>query len=205
MKNFELKHLIVNLLPTFLRKKRLFSLIYSLLIPIESLKSDFFTNRRKNIAEANQTGQVCVLENLLNNLFDDSLYDGDGNIITENRRIKIIDGNTSDWTILWRKYIIENDLTPSVCKYENGQILIMLSKADTIETSSGHVLYKYNTTHLVSKQGSVGSIGYDFTIRIPNAIKPMTETGKKSFESQIVSIVNKYKLVSKRYNWEYYE
>lgn len=198
MKDFELKYLIVDLLPTFLRVQRLFSFICSLITPIETIKADFFTNRRKNIAEANQTGQVCLLEGLLNNTFD-----------TELRRIEIVDGNASDWTILWRKDIIENDPTPETLNYNTDQILILLGKCDTITTSPGKNLYVYNNdntgVHLVSKQGEIGSSGYDFTIRIPNAIKPLSPNNKKSFESQMISLVNKYKLVSKRYNLEYYE
>ena len=173
--SIDYKRLIVLLLPTFLRRPLLFGLIKSLVLPIITLHSDFLAQRRSNIFQANHTGQVCYLRGMLNDAFDATL-----------RRIYISDAEALEWTMLYKKELFNT---------AGGKHPLMLGKADS--TANGVMVFS-GGVRLVSKQGSVGAIGSDFAVMIPLALRGAVD------ESRVVSLVNIYKLASKRYVIQYY-
>ncbi len=81
---------LIDMLPVKLRKPRLMSLIYALLAGLIWLHEQFLAFVDYAIGEATKTGQVIVLEKLLNDAFDFSL-----------RRIYIGDESTHDSTALF--------------------------------------------------------------------------------------------------------
>lgn len=73
--------LLINLLPSFLRKPFLVGYIRSLVAPIESLHYKWHNWRLDNIYKIEHTGQVCSLRGSLNDKFDPverRIYIGDG-------------------------------------------------------------------------------------------------------------------------------
>jgi len=172
------KRLIVLLLPTFLRRPILFGLLKSLVCPIVTLHDQFTAQRGINIYQANHTGQVCYLRGMLNDAFDNN-----------QRRIYIADAEPLGWTMLYKKVLFSEI---------GGKQPIMIGRSDS-STSSSLTFNEGNTgVHLLSKQGSIGAIGIDFTVMIPMSLRGRAD------ESRIVSLVNFYKLASKRYAIQYY-
>lgn len=90
------------------------------------------------------------------------------------RRIYITDGHTNEWTIVY-SYLLFNPT--------DGKQPLWLSP---------------NGYYLLSKQGIVTAIGFDFTVMVPLALK------NKNNHNRMVSLINTYKLVSKRYIINYY-
>ena len=184
MMTINFKYLIVEKLPTFLRYPLVYAFLYAMISPIEELQTRFQNNRLKNIAEANQTGQVCRLRGLLNDTFDSQL-----------RRITIDDGFISDWTLVWRKDTFSNDAPVK------GQAL-MMREADSAVTVPGKKTLVFNEgnngVHIISRNGSVGTVGFDFIVNVPTVIKPVVD------ENQLIAILNANKLVSKRYKIVYH-
>jgi len=172
--NISFSKLVVDKLPTFLRFQRVFAFLEASITPLETLLDDFKKSRADNIYKITMNGQVCHLRGLLNDNFDIEL-----------RRIKIVDGETSDWLTLWREDTFsEND---------NGQP-IWVQKATSVTTDAlGNKTYHNNNAVLIYKQGAVGSIGYDFVIKIPKELQGKID------EDRLKSLVNFYKLASKRY------
>lgn len=65
--------LVLLLLPTFLRKPTLFSVIKSLASPISSVHYKFKLLREANILKLSYNGQRCYLRKVLNDRFDSDL------------------------------------------------------------------------------------------------------------------------------------
>lgn len=81
------KRLVLLLLPTFLRKPRLFAFLCALTFGIAELHAKFLKDRNANLLRIKRNGQVCYLRGLLNDELD-----------PEERRIQIKDGTTEgDW------------------------------------------------------------------------------------------------------------
>lgn len=73
--------LVINLLPTFLRKPALVGYVQALISPIETLYYKWYNWRIDNIYKLDHTGQVCSLRGSLNDKFDPierRIYIGDG-------------------------------------------------------------------------------------------------------------------------------
>ncbi len=87
--NIDIKKLVVLLLPTFLRKRKMVAWLHSLVTPISFLHNDFMRKREKQLYEIKHNGQVCYLRKALNDEFD-----------RKQRRIRILDGFSKD-----REYI----------------------------------------------------------------------------------------------------
>jgi len=176
--NISFAKLVVDKLPTFLRFQRVFAILGASIVPLQTLLDDFKKYRADNIYKITMNGQVCHLRGMLNDNFDSQLG-----------RIEIVDGETSDWLTLWKEETFnEND---------NGQA-IWVQKATSVTTDAfGNKTYHNNNAVMVYKQGSVGSIGYDFVIKIP------LELQGKIDEDRLKSLVNFYRLASKRYTLNY--
>ncbi len=80
--NIDIKKLVVLLLPTFLRHRKIVAWLHSLVTPLSVLHNDFMRVREKHLYELNHNGQVCYLRKVLNDEFDPN-----------QRRIIIRDGN----------------------------------------------------------------------------------------------------------------
>lgn len=190
------KNLVVQMLPTFMRQPKIYSFVYCLVYPLVAVQYNAAKNKKRNISTINQTGQVCRLRGLLNDLFDPSIVDDSGTVTAQNRRIRIKNGTISDWTFVWKK------ATFSWISNPRGEAL-MVGQADSITPSTGKLTDTFLTGNtavtLISKQGDVGSVGYDFIVSIPLALKPSTLSVQTMFESQVISVVNANKLASKRY------
>jgi hypothetical protein len=169
------KKLPVLLLPTFLRKSVLYRLLKAAIKPVVSLYDAFLTTRNQNNYTINQTGQVCYLRGLLNDAFDAEL-----------RRLYVADGEASDWIILYKKSLF----TPTDSKHP-----LWLLSADE---KQGETLLFRGEVRLVPKKGSVSAAGVDFMVMVPMVLRGKID------ENRIISLVNFYKLASKRYTIQYY-
>lgn len=180
--DIDYKRLIVLLLPSDMRKPRLFAVIKAMIAPIVVLYDQFKVNRSLNLYKVNRTGQVCHLRGMLNDNFDPSL-----------RRIVIADGITSDWTILY-KYSLFNAI-------DNKQPLwVGFANSSSVDGfgNTTAIFNQDNTVSLISKQGSVGTAGIDFLVMVPMALRGIVD------ENRIKAQVNYYKLASKRYEIQYF-
>jgi len=174
----DFKRLVVLLLPTFLRKPLLFALIKALVRPVVSVHTAFMAARREALYKTNHTGQVCYLRGCLNDAFDSDL-----------RRIYISDAESLDWCFLYKKetFSSEGKGKPIYLGFasERQQKRLMFS--------AGNAGVK-----ILPKQGTVGAMGVDFAVMVPMAMRGKID------ESRIVSLVNFYKLASKRYMINFY-
>lgn len=64
------KKLVVLLLPTFMRKPRLFAFLHALIFGISELHVKFLKSRNANLLRIKRNGQVCYLRGLLNDELD---------------------------------------------------------------------------------------------------------------------------------------
>lgn len=81
------KKLVVLLLPTFMRKPRLFAFVRALTFSLSELYTQFSENRERNLDQIQLNGQVCYLRKMLNDELD-----------SEKRRIMITDETeTGSW------------------------------------------------------------------------------------------------------------
>lgn len=85
MKLFQIdyKRLVLLILPTFLRKPRLFAFLCALTFGISELHTKFMKNRDRNLLRIKRNGLVCYLRGMLNEELD-----------PDGRRIRIADGET---------------------------------------------------------------------------------------------------------------
>jgi len=73
--------LLIQLLPTFLRKRVMIDFLTVMVSPINKLYNQWYQLRLYNLYKIAHTGQVCYLRKVLNDRFDQSLkriYIGDG-------------------------------------------------------------------------------------------------------------------------------
>lgn len=81
------KRLVLLLLPTFLRKPRLFAFLRAATFGVSELHVAFLKNRDVNLLRLKRNGQVCYLRRMLNDELD-----------AEDRRIRITDADPEgDW------------------------------------------------------------------------------------------------------------
>jgi len=173
--NISFKKLALLLLPISLRQTRLYAFLEATTMPFQTLLSAFKSNRLNNIYVVNMNGQVCRLRRMLNDNFDFST-----------RRIYIKNGYTSDWLKVWRQDTFNNE--------DNGQIVLTEKASSTVTSVTGNKTHNVNDPVMVYKQGSVGSIGYDFFVVVPEALRASFD------ENRMRVLIDEYKLVSKRYN-----
>ena len=116
MRIFELniRNLLRNLLPTFLRKSGILSILNAVATGMQYLYSRIKTNRNANLYKLNHTPQVASLEHLLNDRYDSA-----------QRRIYITDGNFRQEILLYRKVELRD--IPIYQPEENSDIFIYQS------------------------------------------------------------------------------
>lgn len=172
----DFKRLVALLLPTFLRKPLLFALLRATVRPLISVHTAFQASRHDALYKANHNGQVCSLRGMLNDAFDPDL-----------RRIKIKDAEALGWCILYKKEAFTDEFGKQPvfvsCGVRRGKTIVFKDKG-----------YRR-----IPKQGAIGATGADFSVMVPMALRDKVD------ESRIVSLVNYYKLASKRYSIQYYD
>ena len=85
------KKLIMLLLPTFLRGKRIVSLPRAAVLRIDFVHGEFSSNRKRNLYRTEMNGQVCRMRRMLNDAFPDA-----------NNRIRIDEGERGgEWIYAW--------------------------------------------------------------------------------------------------------
>lgn len=181
--NIDYKRLIVLLLPTFLRKPVLYSLLKAMISPVISLYDAFLTNRAQNIYKANINGQVCHLRGMLNDNFDN-----------DQRRIYISNGSTNGWCFAFMQALFNT---------QGNKQPIWAGSADKVNIDTlGNKTFVFNQGNTgvlqLSKQGAIGANGMDFVVMVPVALREIVD------EVRMTSLVNYYKLASKRYDINYY-
>jgi len=179
--DIDYKRLIVLLLPTFLRKPILFALLKALVQPIIVLYDDFKKNRDENLYKATINSQVCYLRKMLNDKFD-----------FDERRIYLTEGNASTWTFAYKQ-----DLFNAI---DIKQPLWAGFADDTITGIRKTLIFNTNNTgiKMISRQGAIGTSGLDFIVKVPLSMRGIID------ENRLISQVNYYKLLSKRYAICYY-
>lgn len=176
----DFKRLVALALPVELRKPKLFALIKAATRPLVQLYDLFLSNRAANIYTVNITPQVCYLRKMLNDNFD----------ITA-RRLYVANGVVNDWHFAY-SYSTDPDMP------------LVAGKADSTQLGAvtGSKVLVYNNDNeglkLISKQGDIGTTGFDFYVMIPFALRGLID------ENRVKSLINYYKLASKRYAIQYY-
>lgn len=180
MTNFytiDFKRLILSLLPTFLRKPLLYSLLKAMAQPVISLYDQFSKSRSENLYKLRITPQVCYLRKMLNDSFDIDL-----------RGIYISDGNPSNWVIAY---------TQAQLNATDGKQPLWAAGAD--ETQPNRLIFTTSDgVTMVPRQGDIGASGLDFNVMVPSRLRGVAD------EKKMASLVNYYKLASKRYAISYY-
>lgn len=64
------KRLVLLLLPTFLRRSRIYAFLTAMVFSVEELHRQFTRNREANLLRIRRNGQVCYLRALLNDELD---------------------------------------------------------------------------------------------------------------------------------------
>lgn len=152
----------------------------SAVIPFQQLLNEFKVNRANNLYWVNINSQVCHIRGMLNDAFD----------ITE-RRIKVSNGWTNDWLVLWSSATFNAE--------KNGVPVFTKKATETTVDGFGNKTLKNDNAVMVYRQGSVGSLGYDFVVEIPVAMQGTID------EERVKAMVNANRLASKRYKITYYE
>lgn len=179
--NIDYKRLTVLLLPTFLRKPVMYSFLQAFLKPIVSIHTLFMAARASHLYRIAHTPQVYSLRALLNDAFDPDL-----------RRIMVTDGATNDWLMVYPAALF----TP-----EGGKNPIWLRQKDDFATNSfggKTIIFDTQSVALVPRQGAINTAGNDFMVELPMELRGTID------EQRVVSLVNTYKLFSKRYEIKYY-
>lgn len=175
--NIDFKRLVLMLLPTFLRKPLLYSLIKSAVAPMVTLYDQFLRSRSDSLYRLRITPQVCYLRRMLNDNFDPDL-----------RGIRITDGNPSNWIFAYPE---------SRFNATQGKQPLWASPANAKQP--GLLIFTSDTgLRVVPRQGDVGASGLDFNVMVPARLRGVTD------EKKMASLVNYYKLASKRYAISYY-
>jgi len=172
--NIDFKRLALLLLPVALRKPNIYALVKVCFSPLVTLFDVFTRNRNTNRYRLNVTPQICHLRRMLNDFFDPEL-----------RGVVISDGDATNWLMLH----------PSVLfSLEGGKQPIWVGfgevQADRIIITDG--------VKLAPRQGNVGYSGLDFYVLLPSRVRPSADLNRVS------SLVNTYKLASKRYAISFY-
>jgi hypothetical protein len=117
MRIFELniRKLFINLLPTFLRKPGIISVVSAVATGMQHLYTRITTNRNANLYKLNHTPQVASLEHLLNDRYD-----------SRHRRIYITDGDYRQQILLYRKVELRD--IPLYRSEEQNDIPLYLSE-----------------------------------------------------------------------------
>lgn len=154
--NFDIKKFLYSLLPTFIRKQNLTDFLECLTSPLKRLYNLFLINRDSNLYRLDITSQVCKLEKMLNDRYD--------NI---QRRIRITDGEFKDSKFLYMRaeakpVYVHNASVRTMYLYQYDEYGFV--DCDFIVSIPAGIVF--NTTEVKSLLDSYKLVSITFTIQI---------------------------------------
>ncbi len=179
--DFDVFLLIERYLPLVLRNPKHLAWLNSLMKPIETLKNDFLVFVKWARREARMNGQVIVMQDYLNDLFD-----------TELRRIRIYDNSGREFIISDVNFFV----VPSDESLENKTVppLYIPSETDFNFDVDFVVKVPFNQSNRDFIISDVNS--FIFPIVVNGAVSPM------SVVAEIERTVKKYKIAGKTFEIE---
>lgn len=168
--NIDFRALAAKLSPPKLRKLKLIDWLFVLLKPLEEINFLFKSFRKQAIYKVTHNGQVVYLEKVLNDQYDNEL-----------RRIYIEDAFAQE---------------PVYIYPENENLPIYIPAINTVQEIANPVeitpIYIYDDFEFL--EGI-----YDFIVFVPEDLRPSTAFVENTFIIKMRSLVNYYKLASRRF------
>ncbi len=170
------KKLALRLLPTmFQNSYTLSGFLYALMRPIGVLHNDFMNFRREKLKRLSYNGQVCSLQAMLNDYFDN----------TGERSISVEDPSDAESAFLIYKRIY--------VKRDSGKLKQVFSHNDNVIDSETKI-------KLINPRAYSGVCAYDFVVKTnmsltPDDVNELLPVMRKRIDT--------FKLTSKRYQIKY--
>ena len=179
MKWFELdyKRLVLLLLPTFLRRPRIYAFLTAMTFGVEELHRQFTRQRDANLLRCRRNGQVCYLRALLNDELD-----------PVQRRITLEDASQpGNWLMIYDETASYQTLIRSEPGTDSNFIPISNPYADSVPNSG------YTPVHILYDEAAILENTSFFTVTVPWNAQMEDSTNR------LRSLLNEYKLLSKTY------
>lgn len=179
MKWFEIdyKRLVLLLLPTFLRRARIYAFLTAMTFGVEELYRQFLRQRDVNLLRLRRNGQVCYLRALLNDELD-----------PVQRRITLEDATQpGDWVMIYSETASYQTLIRSEPGTDSNPLPNSNPDSNPVPVSGSapvHILY--------DEAGILENTSF-FTVTVPWNVKMEDSTNR------LRSLLNEYKLLSKTY------
>lgn len=128
MKLFQIdyKRLVLLLLPTFLRRSRIYAFLTAMTFGVEELHRQFTRNREANLLRIRRNGQVCYLRALLNDELD-----------PVQRRITLDDAHQpGEWLMIYDESASYQTLIRSEPGTDAAPVHILYGEAAILENTS---------------------------------------------------------------------
>lgn len=199
MKLFQIdyRRLVLLLLPTFLRRPRIYAFLSAMVFGVEELHRQFTRQRDANLLRCRRNGQVCYLRALLNDELD-----------PVQRRITLDDASQpGEWVMIFDENASYQTLIQS--EPGNGGNPISNSNFQSGSNSgtdsvsdrgfgsvpgSGFRSSSFSVpVHILYDEGSILENTSFFTVTVPWNVKMEDSTNR------LRSLLNEYKLLSKTY------
>lgn len=167
------KRLVLLLLPTFLRRSRIYAFLTAMTFGVEELHRQFSRQRETNLLRCRRNGQVCYLRALLNDELD-----------PVQRRITLKDASQpGNWLMIYD----ENASYQTLIRSEPGtdSNFIPISNLDSNPGAS--------PVHILYDEAAILENTSFFTVTVPWSVKMEDSTNR------LRSLLNEYKLLSKTY------
>lgn len=193
MKLFQInyKWLVLLLLPTFLRRPRIYAFLSAMVFEVEELHRQFTRSRDANLLRCRRNGQVCYLRALLNDELD-----------PVKRRITLDDASQpGEWVMIYAENASYQTLIQS--EPGNGGNPISNSNFQSGSNSGTDSVSDRGSgsgndsasvpVHILYDEGSILENTSFFTVTVPWNVKMEDSTNR------LRSLLNEYKLLSKTY------
>lgn len=181
MKLFQIdyRRLVLLLLPTFLRRPRIYAFLTAMVFGIEELHRQFTRQRDANLLRCRRNGQVCYLRALLNDELD-----------PVQRRITLDDASQpGEWVMIFD----ENASYQTLIQSEPGNGGNPISNSNFQFDSVSGFRSASVPVHILYDEGSILENTSFFTVTVPWNAKMEDSTNR------LRSLLNEYKLLSKTY------
>lgn len=181
------RRLVVLLLPTFLRRSRMYAFLTGMVFGVEELHRRFTRSRDANLLRCRRNGQVCYLRALLNDELD-----------AVQRRIRLDDASQpGEWVMIYDENASYQTLVGSERGYGGNPISNSISNVD-LQSGGGLGLGSdrglgSGAVHILYDEGSILENTSFFTVTVPWNVKMEDSTNR------LRSLLNEYKLLSKTY------
>ena len=174
MKWFEIdyKRLVLLLLPTFLRRPRIYAFLTAMTFGVEELHRQFSRQRDANLLRCRRNGQVCYLRALLNDELD-----------PVQRRITLEDASQpGNWLMIFD----ESTSYQTLIRSEPGTDSNFIPISNPISNPGAAV-------HILYDEAAILENTSFFTVTVPWNVQMEDSTNR------LRSLLNEYKLLSKTY------